>query len=54
MLPVSAITIRLRTEHAPATVKALRENKRLETSYAGGLLEIRVPQLQMYEVIAIE
>jgi hypothetical protein len=54
VLPVSAITIRLRMEHPPAKVKALRENKRLKTSYAGGVLEIRVPQLQMYEVIAIE
>jgi hypothetical protein len=54
VLPVFAITIRLRMEHPPAKVKALRENKRLKTSYAGGVLEIRVPQLQMYEVIAIE
>jgi hypothetical protein len=54
LLPVSGIIIRLRLEHPPATVKGLRENKRLKTSYAGGVLEIRVPQLQMYEVIVIE
>jgi len=54
ILPVSGITVRVRMERAPAKVMGLRETKQIESSYAGGFLEIRVPQLQMYEVIVIE
>jgi hypothetical protein len=54
VLPVSDLTLRLKSNQAPARVQALRENQSLQSTYTNGVTEIKVPKLALYEVIVVE
>jgi len=52
--PVRGILLRLRCDTEPRTVTALREGRHVDAAYRDGFLEMRLPQLDMYEVLAIQ
>ena len=53
-LPVSDITIGVRTREQPGKVFGLREKENIAVRWREGQLEIRLPKLTMYEVIVVE
>jgi hypothetical protein len=52
-LPVRGVEVRLRVEQSPAEARALRERGDLEREYTDGVCRVRLPELELYEVIVL-